>query len=56
MCHTMMVNVWWREEDGEEGDTYIRLLGMILCPSLYHVTRGRGKEARGGVLMMAARP
>lgn len=29
---------------------------MILCPSLYQVTRGRGKEARGGGLMTAARP
>lgn len=48
-----------REREGERGnvkDTYIRLSGIIFCPSLYHVTRGRGNEARGGWLMTAARP
>lgn len=45
-----------QEETESKKNTYIRLLGIILCPSLYHVTRGRGKEARGGWLMMAARP
>ena len=46
-----------REREAEnERDTYIWLLGIILCPSLYHVTRGRGKEARGGRLMIAGLP
>lgn len=39
-----------------EADTYIRLLGMTLCPSLNHVTAGWGKEAKGGGLMTAALP
>lgn len=40
----------------QKNGTYIRLLGIIFCPSLYHVTSGRGKEARAGGLMTAARP
>lgn len=42
--------------DRQKNGTYIRSLGIIFCPSLYHVTSGRGKEARVGRLMRAARP
>lgn len=45
-----------RAEKKKTEDTHMRLLGIILCPSLYHVTRGRGKEAIGGWWTMAARP
>lgn len=54
-CVSVFACLIEREREGQR-DTYIWLLGIILCPSLYHVTRGRGKEARGGWLMMAARP
>lgn len=46
----------WASRDRQKNGTYIRLLGMIFCPSLYHVTSGRGKEAWVGRLMTAARP